>query len=169
MAAIWQEMGWVDAVMLGALLLSLIVGLVRGLVFEVLSLVGWVVAYVAAQWLAPAAAPHIPLGAAGSALNMSAAVLLCFVVALVVWGGLARLVRMLIRATPLSVLDRLLGAAFGGVRGVLLLMVVCTVVTLSPARHSLAWQQSRGAVWLSGALQGLKPVLPPDISRHLPA
>ena len=39
--------------LLGVLLLSVLVGLVRGLVFEVLSLLGWVVAYFAAQWFAP--------------------------------------------------------------------------------------------------------------------
>jgi membrane protein required for colicin V production len=35
---------------------------VRGFVFEVMSLVGWLVAWFAAQWLAAEAAPHLPIG-----------------------------------------------------------------------------------------------------------
>ena len=48
------SLGWVDWAFLGVLCLSAVVGLVRGLVFEVLSLLGWVAAYFAAQWFAPA-------------------------------------------------------------------------------------------------------------------
>jgi membrane protein required for colicin V production len=82
---------------------------------------------------------------------------------------LARLVRLLIRATPLSVVDRVLGAGFGALRGMLLLLVLCTLVTMTPARNSVAWQASRGVVWLSGVLRGIEPLLPSEVSRHLPA
>ena len=53
------SIAWVDAVMLGALVLSVIVGLMRGFVFELLSLVGWVAAYFAAQWFTPMLAPML--------------------------------------------------------------------------------------------------------------
>ena len=167
----WQgmSMGWVDAVLLLVLVVSMIVGLVRGLVFEMLSVVGWFAAYFAAQWLAPEVAPYIPVGEPGSALNHGAAFAATFIVALIVWGLAARLLRMLIRATPLSLLDRLLGAGFGFIRGMIVLLALATVVGLMPLKTSAAWQQSVGAVWLHSVLRGLKPVLPPDISKHLPA
>ena len=78
-----------------------VVGLVRGLVFELLSLVGWVAAWFAAQWAAPMLAPHLPLGTPGSSANIAAALTLCFIGTLIVWGILSRLIRMAIRATPL--------------------------------------------------------------------
>jgi membrane protein required for colicin V production len=162
-------MGWVDAVMLGLLTLSVIVGIVRGLVFEMFSAVGWFVAYFAAQWLAPEVSPYIPVGERGSALNHAAAFACSFIAALIVWGLAARLVRMVIRATPLSLLDRLLGAGFGFFRGLVVLLAFATVVTFTPLFKSAAWQQSIGAVWLQSVLRGLKPVLPADISKHLPA
>ena len=59
--------------MLALLALSIMVGLWRGLVFEVLSLLGWVAAYVAAQLFAPAAAVHLRVGAPGGALDLCAA------------------------------------------------------------------------------------------------
>lgn len=164
-----MAMGWVDAVMLGVLLLSVIVGLVRGLVYEMLSVAGWFAAYFAAQWAAPEVAPLLPVGAAGSALNLGAAFAVTFIAALIVWSLAARMLRWLIRATPLSPIDRLLGAVFGTARAMIVLLALATVIGLTPWIKSPAWQQSQGAVWLETMLRGLKPVLPPDLSRHLPA
>ena len=64
-----EQLGWVDLVMLGVLLLSLGLGLWRGFVLEVLALAGWVAAYFTAQWLAPQWAPHLPLGEPRSGLT----------------------------------------------------------------------------------------------------
>ena len=160
--------GWVDWVLLAVLVVSVCVGLWRGLVFEVLSLVGWVVAFIAAQAFAPFVATYVPIGVPGSALNHGVAFFVTFVLALIVWALASRLIRLLIHATPLQPVDRLLGGVFGLARGAVLLLAVATVVMLSPAQRSTAWQQSRGAVWLATALQGLKPVLPNVIARQLP-
>lgn len=158
--------GWVDIALAAVLLASVIVGLVRGFVFELLSLAGWIAAWFAAQWAAPEIAPHLPIGTRGSALNHGAAFLCAFVAALVVWSLLARLVRLLIHATPLSVPDRLLGGVFGVVRGAMLLLVVATVVGFTPLAKASAWQQSRGVAILHAVLQGLLPFLPPQVSEH---
>jgi membrane protein required for colicin V production len=160
---------WVDVALLAILALSVVVGLVRGLVFEVMSLLGWLAAWIAAQWLSPEVAPHLPVGAPGSASNHAAAFAATFVVALLVWSVIARVLRMLIHATPLSLVDRLLGAVFGLLRGALLLLAIATVVSLSPLKKSNAWQASLGAAWLHAALNSLKPLLPDQLSEHLPA
>lgn len=154
------ELSWVDWTLLAVLAASVLVGLVRGLVFECLSLAGWVVAWFAAHWAAPLAAPHLPLAEAGSALNGAAAFVLCFFVALFVWSLAARLMRMFIRATPLSLPDRLLGAVFGALRGLVALLAAATVLAWTPAAQSAPWLGSQGARWLAQALQGLKTVLP---------
>ena len=160
---------WVDWSLLAVLLASVLIGLWRGLLFECLSLAGWVVAWFAAQWLAPHLAPRLPVGTAGSALNLAAALALCFIAALVAWGLLAKLLRMLIHATPLSVPDRLLGAGFGLLRGGVLLLAVSSVVGLTPAAQSTAWRASHGAQALGSTLQVLKPLLPGAISQWLHA
>jgi len=162
-------MAWVDIALLAVLGLSIVVGLMRGLVFEVLSLLGWVVAYFAAQWFAQDLAPHLPVGARGSAINHGAAFVALFVVVLIVWGLASRLVSMLIKASPVSTGDRLLGAGFGFMRGMVLLLVIATVVALTPLAKSPGWKDSQGAVWLNGVLNGLKPVLPPKVAQYLPA
>lgn len=162
-------LGWVDATLLGVLLLSMVVGLVRGFVFECLSLAGWLVAWFGAQWASPQLAPYLPVGAPGSGLNLGAAFIVAFIAALVVWSLLARLIRMLIHATPLSLPDRLLGAAFGLLRGAVLLLAVASAVLLTPAAQSQGWRASHGARWLGLTLQALKPLLPEPAARLLPA
>jgi membrane protein required for colicin V production len=161
-------MGTVDIALLVVLALSIIVGLVRGLLFEVLSLAGWVAAYIAAQMFTPMVAPHLPVGTPGSGINQAAGFVATFVLALIAWALAARLVRMLVRASPLSTLDRVLGAGFGLLRGAVLLLALATVVALTPMSRSAAWQSSKGAAWLDAALQGLKPVLPEQVARHIP-
>jgi membrane protein required for colicin V production len=161
------NLGWVDWTLLAVLAVSVAVGLWRGLVFELMSLLGWVVAYIGAQVLAPMAAPHVPIGAAGSGLNQGASFALCFVAVLLAWALLARLVRLLIQATPLTLLDRTLGAGFGLLRGAVLLLALATMVAFTPAARSPAWQQSQGAALLGQVLQGLKPVLPAAMASRM--
>jgi membrane protein required for colicin V production len=162
-------LAWTDWALIALLALSVSIGMARGLVFELMSLAGWVVAYFAALWFAPEVAPHLPVGTPGSALNHSAALAACFVGAIVIWSLLARLVRMVIAATPLTVPDRILGAAFGALRGLVLLLALATVVSLTPAAQSTAWKQSVGAQWLAILVRGLQPLVPPALGRWLPA
>jgi membrane protein required for colicin V production len=156
----WLPLGWVDVAMLGIVVLSALIGLLRGITFELLSLAGWFVAYFGGRWLEPFVAPHLPIGAAGSALNGAAAFASAFLALLIVWSLLARAVSALIAATPLRPLDRLLGAVFGLVRGVLVLLVAATVIAYTPLAQSPAWRQSVGAVALEGVLLQLLPLLP---------
>ena len=166
-AAAMPALGWVDWTLLALLVLSVVVGLWRGLVFELMSLVGWVVAYVAAQLYSPWVAAHLPVGLPGSAVNQGAGFALTFVGVLIAWALLARLVRLLVHATPLTLIDRTLGAAFGLARGGVLLLALATLVAFTPAARSQPWQDSQGAAWLRVALQGIKPVLPAEVARYL--
>ena len=164
-----DALSWVDLSLLAVLLLSLGLGLWRGFVLEALALLGWVAAYLAAQWLGPVWAPHLPFGEPGSALNLAVGYAAAFLAVLIAWGLASRVLRMLVNATPLRGADRVLGAAFGLLRGVLLLMLVATLVAQTPAADSPEWHRSHGVQWIEVALQGLKPLLPPNIAQFLPA
>jgi membrane protein required for colicin V production len=157
---------WVDVALAVFLALSIVVGLLRGFVFEILSLAGWFAAFFAARWVTPEVQPYLPVGESGSALNYGVAFACVFLVALVLWSLAARLVRALIRATPLSPFDRVLGAGFGLVRGLVVLLVVTMVITLSPLADSRAWQRSQGAVWLNALLQELRPMWSNEVSPY---
>lgn len=162
-------MTWVDLTLLAVLGISVIVGLVRGFVFEVMSLAGWVVAWFGAQWAAPELAPRLPVGTPGGPLNLAVAFVAAFVGVLLAWALVARLARMLVQATPLSLADRALGAGFGFLRGAMLLLALATIVAFTPAARTPEWRGSQGATLLMAGLQGLKPLLPPPMARLLPA
>lgn len=162
-------LGWVDIGLLAFLSISVLVGLLRGVVFELLSLAGWFAAWIAATQWAGWAERYLPTGEPGSALRHGVAFAAVFLLVLVMWGLAARLVRSLIRATPLSPLDRVLGAVFGLLRGMLALLVLTAAVGFTPLVNSPVWQQSQGAVWLQTLLQGLRPWLSKEVSPYLSA
>jgi membrane protein required for colicin V production len=162
------DLGWVDIGLALFLALSVIVGLARGFVFELLSLAGWFAAYFAGLWFTPSFQPHIHIGDAGSSLNYGATFACVFLAALIIWSLAARLVRALIRATPLSAFDRLLGAAFGFARGLVVLLVAATIVGISPWGQSIAWQRSQGVVWLNAVLHELRPLFTNEVPPQHP-
>ena len=121
-------LSWIDLAFAGLLLISVAVGLWRGLVFEVMSLAGWVVAYFAAPPLAPVVEGLLPEGRFGPSAVHVVALVIAFVAVLIIWSLASRLVKTLIHATPLSVLDRLGGAGFGALRGVFVALLLVLVV-----------------------------------------
>ena len=157
---------WIFAVVL---LLSMALGAWRGLVYEVLSLVNWVVAFVLARMFALDAAQLLPMSGASATMRYAAGFLLVFVLVLVVGGLLTVLIKKLTAAVGLSPIDRTLGAVFGATRGVLLLLLATVVVHLTPMKDSASWQESVGARLAGVTLKGLKPALPRDLDRFLPA
>jgi membrane protein required for colicin V production len=82
-------------------------------------------------------------------------------------GLLAVLFKKLVEAIGLRPVDRTLGAAFGLVRGVILLLAVTVVVNMTAFKASDWWQESVGAGVLTAAVQGLKPVLPEQFAKYL--
>jgi membrane protein required for colicin V production len=164
-----SRLGWVDWSLLTVLAVSVVLGLARGFVFELMALAGWVVAWMAAQWFTPAVQPHFEAlaGLDGSGPRLAAFVAV-FAGTLLAWSLLARAVKLLLHATPLSVPDRVLGAGFGVLRGAVLLLVLATVVGLTPAAQSQAWRASHGAHWLVLSLQAARPLLPQAAHHVLP-
>ncbi len=161
------ELSWVDLALAALLLLSIGIGLWRGLVFEVMSLAGWVVAYFAASPLAPVIADLLPEGKFGPAVVHVVSLALAFFFVLIVWSLATRLVKTLIHATPLSVVDRLGGAGFGALRGVFISLLLVLVIGASPLAESTTWQASRAAPVLAGVLRDAAPLLPEPIARFV--
>jgi len=81
----------------------------------------------------------------------------------------AWLAKKLIEAVGLRPADRTLGAAFGVVRGLVLMLVVAVVAGWTPLHEAAWWQESRVAPLLTDMLKGLRPALPEEFGRHLPS
>lgn len=158
-----------DWIFVGVLLASLALGAWRGLIYEVLSVVSWIAAFLLAQWFAPEVAQKLPMSGSGESVRYAAGFVLVFVVSVFAGSLLAKLVQKLFAAVGLQPADRALGAAFGLVRGVVLLLAATVVFGMSPLRTSAWWQESLGAGLSQAALKGLKPVLPEEFGKYLPS
>jgi membrane protein required for colicin V production len=156
---------WVFVVVLAA---SFLLGAWRGLVYEVLSVLSWIAAFILAQLFAPDVAGWLPMGQAPQALRYAAAFLLVFVVVVFAGGLLAWIIKKLVEAVGLRPVDRVLGAGFGLLRGALLLMAVAIVVNMTSLRRDDWWTESKGAAMSTAAVKQLKPVLPERFGQYLP-
>ena len=117
-------MGAVDWIFLAVVLGSLLLGAWRGLVYELLSLVGWLVAFVAARYGAETMGGWLPMGSSDLSLRYAAGFVVTFIAVAFVWGLVSSLAKRLIDGVGLRPVDRTLGAVFGLLRGGLLLVVV---------------------------------------------
>jgi membrane protein required for colicin V production len=157
----------VDWILLGVLVFSMLLGAWRGLVYEVLSVLGWVVSFFVAQWFAPDLATRLPVQSASDPIRYAAAFVLIFIATVFAAGLLAFIFKKLVAAIGLAPVDRVLGAAFGVLRGMILLLAATVVIDMTALKTSSWWQESKGAPVLAATLKALKPVLPEKFAKYL--
>ncbi|KJS72644.1 MAG: CvpA family protein [Serpentinimonas sp.] len=161
-------MAAVDIFLLLLLLASLLIGAWRGLVYEVLSLSAWVAAFFLAQWWAEEAAAWLPLAELDPPLPFALGFALVFVATVFVGGLLAWLIKKGVEQVGLRPIDRTLGAAFGLLRGVVILLALTLVLHLTPLHQHPAWEQSVGDAWLYAGLAALEGLMPAWLAAHFP-
>jgi membrane protein required for colicin V production len=157
-----------DLIAITLLVISMLFGLIRGLVFEVISLAGWVIAFLCAQWFADDVGRWLPFGEPAATWRYAAGFVLVFVGVAFGVGLVASLARRLLTVVGLRPVDRMLGAAFGIARGVVALLALAVAVHLFSLTTSAWWRESQSALVLDAALRGLKPTLPEKLASYLP-
>lgn len=160
-------MGWPDYAIVGILVLSVLVGLWRGFIKEVFALAVWI----AALWLAfhfsgalaEMLAEAITLPSARTGLAFTG----IFVAVLLVGGLLTFLLGKLVETTGLSGTDRLLGAVFGAVRGLALVLLIILVAGFTPLPRDAWWSESRSIQALLPVAEWVAGFLPESVSELL--
>ena len=158
-----------DGVLGGVLLLSLVVGAWRGLVHELMSLAGWVAAFVLAQWLADDLAKWLPVWReAAVQVRYALSFVLVFVASMFAAAVVSWLLGKLVSTVGMRPVDRSLGGIFGLARGLVVLLVLAVLVHLLGMRQEAWWRESHVTPLLELLLAGIKPVLPPTLQAYLP-
>jgi membrane protein required for colicin V production len=157
-----------DWILLALLAASMLLGALRGLVYEVLSVMGWIAAFLLAQWFAPTVSEKLPMQGSGETLRFAAAFVLVFIASVFAAGLLSALMKKLISAVGLRPVDRILGAIFGAFRGLILLLALIVVVHMTALHESEWWLESKGGPMLMTLLKGLRPMLPEKFGAFLP-
>ena len=161
-------MASIDWILVAVLAASMLLGAWRGLVYEVLSVMGWIAAFLLAQWFAPDVAEKLPMQNSGETLRYAAAFVLVFIVSVFVAGLISALMKKIISVVGLRPVDRILGATFGLFRGLILLLAFSVVVHTTALQESDWWLESQGGPILMNLLKGLRPMLPEKFGAYLP-
>ena len=98
-----------DWIFIVALLASIALGVWRGFVYEVMSVLNWLLAFVLAQWLGADVGRRLPIDTTSEALVQMAGFVLVFVVSVFLGGLLVWAMPKLIEQAGLRPVDRVLG------------------------------------------------------------
>lgn len=135
-------MNEVDAIILVVVGLSCLFGIWRGLVKEVLSLVTWIAALTLARLYSGVLADLLVNLINSESARYVSAFAIVFVLVMMAGTLINHLISKLLSITGLKLADRLLGGAFGVVRGgvivVVILFIIGTFVNETPQ-----WQESQ--------------------------
>ncbi|MDQ5877728.1 MAG: rane protein required for colicin production [Pseudomonadota bacterium] len=147
-------------------LASLALGLWRGLIGEVLALLAWVLAALAAWQFGPEIGVLIT-AIADPGLRVLAGYAVVFCGVLIVLALVRLAVRGLLKALGLTAVDRLLGVFFGVARGLLIVLILVAVGGMTSAPKEPWWARAQLAPPLETAVLALKPWLPPEAAKRI--
>ncbi len=159
-------MSWLDYVVIAVIVFSMAWGAWRGLVHEVLSLAGWIMAFIAGNLFAAPLSEMFP-AAMRPELRVVVAFVLIFVGTLVLAALASALVTKFIKVSVLHSLNRWLGALFGLLRGLLIVVVLAMVAGLTSLPRKPDWTDSASGYSLAQTVTQLKPWLPPALAERL--
>lgn len=160
-------MSWLDYAVVGVVALSIAWGAWRGLVREVISILGWVIAFLAANLFAGPLGQAMPAEIPTPELRLAIAFLAVFVGSLAVTTLLGLLLSKMVKAVGLAGLDRALGALFGIARAVLILVAAALLAGLTSAPQQPYWRDSVTGEPLARCALALKPLLPQTFAERL--
>lgn len=154
-----------DGVVIATVLISAILAMVRGFLREVLALVSWVVAAVAAYFLYRPFSPVLETVIEDETMRYVASAAIIFFVALIVASYVTMKISNMLVDGRVNFIDRIMGFVFGVARGLLILVIAYIfldgVITETPP-----WiAEARTQPLMEDVEQWLIGVLPSDIGE----
>jgi len=155
-----------DIAVVVLLAICAVLGFWRGFVSEVLAIAAWVVAIVLARlFTVPLAQQMIFID--GELLRQAVA-FLAILIGTLMAGGLVRwILRELLKAAGLGAADRLLGAGFGVVKGLVIALVVVLVGGLTGVSQATWWRQAVLTPPLESAVLAARPLMPEAVAKRV--
>ena len=135
-------MVWIDYAILIIIGISTLISLVRGFVKEAVSLIIWISAFFVASGFYQDLAAYLT-NITDPMLRNAAAIAILFILTLIIGAVINYLIGQLVSKTGLSGTDRVLGLAFGALRGALVVSAILFFMdAFTPAPTSHWWQQA---------------------------
>lgn len=156
-----------DYVVLFILISSVVISTMRGLVKEILSLLGWVAAFIVANAFGAKLAPMLPSVIPGEALRLIVAFIALFLGVRVLMGLLALAIGALIEASGLSLADRGLGGLFGLGRGIVIVLAGVILCGMTSIPQQAFWKDALFSPLAETGARTVKPFLPAAFAQHV--
>jgi membrane protein required for colicin V production len=156
-----------DYVVIFILVSSVVISTMRGLVKEILSLAGWVVAFVVANAFGAKLAPMLPSVIPGDVVRLIVAFIALFLGVRVLMGLLALAIGALIEATGLSLADRGLGGLFGLGRGIVIVLAGVILCGMTSIPQQAFWKDALLSPMAETGARTVKPFLPAAFAQHV--
>lgn len=156
-----------DYLVLFVLGASVVISTMRGLVKEMLSLAGWVVAFVVANAYGAALARLLPDVVPGEAIRLMLAFVVLFIGVRILMGLLTLAVDALVTASGLSLADRGLGGLFGLARGLLIVLAAVILCGMTSVPQQAFWKNALLSPLAEAGARTVKPYLPSAYAQHV--
>ncbi len=149
-----------DYAVLAGIALSVLLGMWRGVVSEVLALAAWILAIVLGKFFAPVFSSELARWIADPSLRYLTAFAVIAIAVLLLASMVRLLVSGLLKAVGLGLIDRFLGAMFGLVRGMVVILVLVMAGGLTAIPKQSWWRDAMFAPPLETMVVAMKPWLP---------
>lgn len=156
-----------DYLLLLVLISSVIISMLRGLVKEVLSLLGWVVAFVVANAYGAVLAKLLPAAIPGQVLRLMVAFVILFLGVRLLMGLLSMAIDALVTATGMSLADRGLGALFGLARGLVIVLTAVILCGMTEIPQQAFWKGALFSPLAESGVRAVKPFLPDAYAQYV--
>lgn len=156
-----------DYLVLFVLAASVVISTLRGLVKEILSLLGWIVAFVVANAYGAALAPMLPDAIPGATARLIVAFIALFLGVRILMGLLSLAIGALVEATGLSLADRGLGGLFGLARGIVIVLAAVILCGMTSIPQQAFWTNALLSPMAEAGVRTVKPFLPAAMARHV--
>lgn len=156
-----------DYLALFILVCSIVISTLRGLVKEVLSLLGWVAAFLVANAYGESLARLLPDAIPGNSPRLIVAFLLLFIGVRLLMSLFSMAMDAVIKASGLTFVDRGLGGLFGLARGLLIVLTVVLLCGMTAIPRQTFWRDALFSPLAETAARTALPFLPGDFARHV--
>ncbi|HUW50797.1 MAG TPA: CvpA family protein [Sulfuricella sp.] len=146
---------------------SILLGMMRGLVREALNLLAWVAAFWVANAYTVEIAPLLPAAIPTESVRFLAAFVLLFLGALLLMSLVTIALTELVKTLKLGTYDKGLGAVFGFMRGLLIVLALVLLAGLTSLPHQGFWRNSMFSAPLEAFAADVKPWLPDGLSKRV--
>ena len=150
-----------DLVIVGLIALSILIGIIRGFIKELISLITWVVAITLAAMFTSSLATFMTF-THHEMVRMITAFLLIFVGTIFMGALVNFAIGSIVRKTPFSVPDRILGSLFGFLRGLVFITLLVLLGGLTSFPETTWWKHSPAIKQFQVAALWVKEQLPAE-------